>query len=296
MKRYEFIQAHRSCYPVVKMAQFLEVSTSGYYHWLRRKPSAREKKRVALREAIGKRYRFHGGTAGSPLIAADLRGEEGWSHVSRTRVAREMKALGLRCRVRPARKVFTTQSRHGQLVASNQLERCFKVEAPNLVWVSDITYLAVGPKWHYLSVFLDLFSRKVVGWDLRDSLEAEGVLTAFRQAIRTRRPAAGLMVHSDQGVQYTSNDFREIIAKQELVQSMSRKGNCWDNAVAESFFSHLKGRLTEGTTYQNADSLRQDLFVYIDCYYARYRKHSANSWKTPEQAEREFFDELDCHP
>ena len=201
MKRYEFIQAHRSCYPVVKMAQFLEVSTSGYYHWLRRKPSAREKERVALREAIGKYYHFHGGTAGSPLIAADLRGEDGWSHVSRTRVAREMKALGLRCRVRPARKVFTTQSRHGQLVASNQLERCFKVEAPNLVWVSDITYLAVGPKWHYLSVFLDLFSRKVVGWDLRDSLEAEGVLTAFRQAIRTRRPAAGLMVHSDQGVQ-----------------------------------------------------------------------------------------------
>tara|TARA_Y100001001_G_scaffold143528_1_gene148925 strand:- start:436 stop:882 length:447 start_codon:yes stop_codon:yes gene_type:complete len=131
---------------------------------------------------------------------ADLRGEEGWSPVGRTRAAREMKALGLRCRVRPARKVFTTQSRHGQLVASNQLERCFKVEAPNLVWVSDITYLAVGPKWHYLSVFLDLFSRKVVGWDLRDSLEAEGVLTAFRQAIRTRRPAAGLMVHSDQGV------------------------------------------------------------------------------------------------
>jgi putative transposase len=112
-----------------------------------------------------------------------------------------MKALGLRCRVRPARKVFTTQSRHGQLVASNQLERCFKVEDPNLVWVSDITYLAVGQKWHYLSVFLDLFSRKVVGWDLRDSLETEGVLTAFRQAIRTRRPAAGLMVHSDQGVQ-----------------------------------------------------------------------------------------------
>ena len=104
------------------------------------------------------------------------------------------------------------------------------------------------------------------------------------------------MVHSDQGVQYTSNDFREIIAKQELVQSMSRKGNCWDNAVAESFFSHLKGRLTEGTTYQNEDSLRQDLFVDSDCYYARYRKHSANSWKTPEQAEREFFDELDCHP
>ncbi len=171
--------------------------------------------------------------------------------MGRTRVAREMKALGLRCRVRPVRKVFTTQSRHGQLVASNQLERCFKVEAPNLVWVSDITYLAVGPKWHYLSVFLDLFSHKVVGWDLRDSLEAEGVLTAFRQAIR---------------------------------------------AVAESFFSHLKGRLTEGTTSQNADSLRQDLFVYIDCYYARYRKHSANSRKTPEQAEREFLDELACHP
>ena len=143
-------------------------------------------------------------------------------------------------------------------------------------------------QWRYLVIFLDLFSRQVVGWDLSDSLEASGTVRALQRALQSRRPAAGLLVHSDRGVQYGCQVFQELLRRHALVPSMSRKGDCWDNAVAESFFSHLKARVIEGRSFRDEQELRRVVFEDIEIHYARERKHSSNGWKTPQQCENEF--------
>jgi putative transposase len=168
--------------------------------------------------------------AGSPIITADLREDPEFSRVSRNRVARHMRDMGLKCRT-VKKFVVTTDSKHNEPVAPNLLDRQFTVPTPDTAWVSDITYLKVGRKWYYLTVFIDLFSRIIVGWDLSASLERYSAIHALNKAILRRRPGRGLMVHSDRGVQYASKDFRAVLQKHGFVQSMSRKGNCWDNGV-----------------------------------------------------------------
>jgi putative transposase len=168
--------------------------------------------------------------AGSPIITADLREDPEFSNVSRNRVARSMKEMGLRCGT-VKKFVVTTDSKHNDPVAPNLLDRMFTVPTPDTVYVSDITYLKVGRKWHYLTVFIDLFSRMVVGWDLGESLERFSAMRALNKAILRRRPGKGLMVHSDRGVQDASSDFRAVLQKHRFVQSMSRKGNCWERAA-----------------------------------------------------------------
>jgi len=169
------------------------------------------------------------------MITADLRSEAGFENVSKNTVARHMKAMGLRC-CTVKKFVATTDSKHKEPLAENILNRGFSVSAQNTTWVSEITYVKVGHKWHDLSVFIDLFSRIVVGWDLSESLERHSMIRAFQKALFKRRPEKGLLVHSDRGIQYASADFRNLLKKKDFVQSMSHKGNCWDNAVAESFF------------------------------------------------------------
>jgi putative transposase len=240
-----------------------------------------------LQNNIRKFYDLHKGTAGSRTIAADLQ-ELGIHGVSKTRVSTEMKRMGFKYKARK-RFAVTTNSNHKEPIAPNILNRNFTQEAPNQAWVGDITYLPVGDKWHYLSVFIDLFSRKVVGWDLSSSLHAESTIKAFNKAVYTREPGQGLIVHSDRGIQYASKNFRELLEKNDCIQSMYRKGNCWDNAVAEAFFSSLKKRMIHNNRkYETENELKMDLFEYIEIYYNRFRKHSANKYLTPEKKETIF--------
>ncbi len=219
------------------------------------------------------------------MITADLQSETTFSKVGKNRVARIMKENNLHCRSVKKFKV-TTDSKHNEPVADNILDRKFTVSAPNKVWVSDLTYLKVGKKWCYLAVFIDLYSRIVVGWDLSDSLEKESTIKAFKKALIRRNPGSGLMVHSDRGVQYASKDFRLILQKNSCIQSMSRKGNCWDNAVAESFFHTLKTQYTHHVKFADFQTTERGLFQYIEAYYNRRRRHSSNSYKSPAEFEK----------
>jgi putative transposase len=284
--KFRFIKEHRCEFPVTKMSRVLGVSCSGFYDYLRRAPSKRAVLKKSLQEMIRQAYCNHSGAAGSRTIEADLKalGIE----CCKNRVAREMRQMGLKCKTR-RRFVITTDSGHKEPVAPNILGRRFAQGSPNRAWVSDITYLPVSGKWLYLVVFIDLFSRKVVGWDLSRSLHAQSTIKAFEQAVCLRKPPKGLIVHSDRGIQYASKDFRQCLSRQACIQSMSRKGNCWDNAVAESFFGSLKKRLIYHRKYDTVEELRSDLFHYIEVYYNRFRKHSSNNYLTPEEKDSIFI-------
>jgi putative transposase len=200
-----------------------------------------------------------------------------------------MKELGLRCKT--TRKfVVTTDSKHKQPVAPNLLDRKVSVAALNTTWVSDITYIKVGAKWHYLTVFIDLFSRAIVGWDLSNSVESKSAIYALNKAVMRRRPALGLMIHSDRGMQYASSSFRAVLTQHGFIQSMSRKGNRWDNAVAESFFASLKTQLTHHVNYRDKLEAEHSLFNYIEVYFNRQRKHSTKGYKAPALFEQEWRD------
>lgn len=284
--KYYFIKDHHSEFTVKKMCQSLKTSESGYYRWLISPVSNQFKDNEILKARISEIYHEHGGMAGSPMITADLRDEIKFQNVSEKRVFRLMKEMNIRCKTVKKFKV-TTDSKHNEPVAQNLLNRNFTVSAPNTVWVGDITYLKIGKKWFYLSLFIDLFSRIVVGWDLSDSLETGSTLKALNNAILKRNPPKGLMVHSDRGIQYASKAFRELIDDNKFIQSMSRKGNCWDNAVAESFFHTLKTQYTHHISFRNEMSARLGLFNYIEVYYNRRRKHSSNGYKSPMNYEME---------
>jgi len=272
---------------VKKICRSFSIFPSGFYRWQKRPYSRRRKENDRIRERIRSLYDEHNGMAGSPMITADLRSEPGFSKVGKNRVARHMKAMGLRCRT--VRKfVATTDSKHKEPVAENILNRKFSVSTPNSAWVSDITYVKVGHKWHDLSVFIDLFSRIVVGRDLSESLERHSMIRAFQKALFRRRPGKGLLVHSDRGIQYASLDFRNLLKQKNFAQSMSRKGNCWDNAVAESFFHTIKTQLIYHRQFREKDETEQALFSYIEIYYNRRRRHSTNGYQSPAKYEFEW--------
>jgi putative transposase len=275
---------YRSTFPVQKMAKVLGVSPSGFYRWLRRSPSRRAKSNAALDLEICRIYKAHKGRAGSPKITEELRDDLHW-RVGHNRVAGRMRHMGLRSIVRRKYRV-TTDSKHSFPVARNRLKRRFKVAGPNKVWVSDITYIQAGKRWLYLAVFIDLFSRSVVGWALSESLDHSFVLRALWRAIMRRRPPKKLMIHSDRGVQYCCKAFRKAINQFKFVQSMSRKGNCWDNAVAESFFHLLKTELIYPENLQSKEEIERAVFEYIEVYFNRKRRHSSIHYKTPEEFER----------
>jgi transposase InsO family protein len=265
------------------MCRALSVSRSGYYSWRSRPESRRVAENRRLDAHIKAIYERSKRRYGSPKITDELN-DMGFP-VSKNRVARRMKEAGIRSIIRRKYRA-TTNSKHSYPLADNLLQRDFNVNAPNKVWVSDITYIATSHGWLYLTVFLDLFSRMVVGWALSSSLSADMVLTAFRRAIRNRRPVAGLIIHSDRGVQYACNDFRQELEKHKFVQSMSRKGDCWDNAVAESFFSIIKSELIYHTRYSGPQDTLRSLFEYIEVFYNRKRKHSTINYQSPAQYEQ----------
>jgi putative transposase len=284
---FKFIKNNHSRFTVKKMCQNLSVSESGYYRWLKVPVSNRAKINAILTCRIVELYEEHNGMVGSPMLTADLRAESKFASVSQKRVARLMKTKGLQCKYVKKFKT-TTDSNHKEPIAKNLLNRNFKVSSPNTVWVGDITYLKVGKEWCYLSVFIDLFSRIVVGWDLSATLDRTSTIKAFNKALLRRNPCKGLMVHSDRGIQYASGDFREVLRKNSCIQSMSRKGNCWDNAVAESFFHTLKGQYSNHTHFTDRRSAELGLFNYIEAYYNHRRRHSSNGYKSPMIYEKEM--------
>jgi transposase InsO family protein len=281
--RFRCIEDQRDTWPVRVMCDALEVSASGYYAWRGRPESPRSATNRILLADIRRIHARHRGRYGAPRIHAALRGE---GHlVSRGRVERLMYRHGIRAMTHRRFRVVTTDSKHRLPVADNLLDQTFLASRPNAIWLADITYIPTDEGWLYLATVLDLFSRKVVGWAMRDHLRQELTIAALTMAIQRQRPGPGLIHHSDRGSQYAAGDYRELLAAADMVQSMSRKGNCWDNAPMESFFHTLKTELVHHAAYATRQAAKRDPFAYIEGYYNRQRLHSALGYRTPEQAE-----------
>jgi putative transposase len=280
--RFAFIATEKACYPVALMCRVLQVSRSGYYAWCQRPAAARTLKDQTLSLEVAAIHAESRGRYGSPRIHAELR--ERGQRTGRKRVARLMRTAGLRARER-RRFRCTTDSRHGMAIKANLLARRFAVPAPNSGWVTDITYLWTWEGWLYLAVILDLFSRRVVGWGLSERLEREGALDALKMALQNRQPPQGLLHHSDRGSQYASHEYQQLLAAHGALSSMSRKGNCWDNAVAESFFATLKLELAYRRHWRTRTQARNEIFEYIELFYNRQRRHSALGYLSPDEFE-----------
>jgi putative transposase len=281
--RFRQIEDQRGIWPVRIMCDALSVSASGYYAWRSRPESARKIANRGLLDDIQRVHAHHRERYGAPRIHAELRAEG--QIISRKRIERVMSRHGIRARAPRRYRVCTTDSKHSLPVAANLLDQNFVAERPNQVWLADITYIPTAEGWLYLAVILDLFTRKVVGWAMRDHMRAELTIAALTMAIQRRRPGPGLTHHSDRGSQYAAGDYRDILRAAAVTQSMSRKANCWDNAPMESFFGTLKTELVHQREYPDRDAARRDLFAYIEGYYNRQRIHSAIGYITPEQAE-----------
>jgi transposase InsO family protein len=267
----------------------LEVSRSGFYAWCARAPSARALADDVLLAHVRIAHLASNRTYGAPRVHADLR-EQG-QRVGKNRVARLMRTEGLVAR-RPRSAVRTTDSAHGEPIAPNLIARQFAPAAQlglNRVWVSDITYVPTRAGWVYLAVVLDLASRRCVGWAMGASLEADLALRALTMAFQTRRPPPGLIHHSDRGVQYACRAYRTLLAQHGAVASMSRRGDCWDNAVAESFFATLECDLLARHSWATHAEARQAIFKYLETWYNPRRRHSTLGYRSPAAYERDVL-------
>lgn len=270
--RYACIDRRRDQYPVSLMCQFLGVSRSGYYAWRRRPESQRSVDDRRLLKEIRRIHAASGGVYGAPKITAELNAQ-GYP-CGRHRVARLMRQAGIQgC---PKRKFkVTTERDPSHAVADNLLQQDFSASRPNQYWVADITYISTQEGWLYLAVVMDLYSRRIVGWSMSRWISRHLVIDALRMALGGRQPEAGqsLLHHSDRGAQYTSDDFRNLLLKNGIESSMSARGNCYDNAVVESFFGLLKRERVNGMIYLSRDEAQADIFDYIECFYNRKRRH-----------------------
>jgi putative transposase len=276
--KYQFIAQHKQEFPVVVMCRVLGVSESGFYAWRKRPSCQRKREDAHLTEEIRQEFHTHRGRYGSPRLHAELR-DQGRS-ISRKRVARLMREAGL-CAKRKRRRVLTTRRDTTHPVAPNTLNRDFTAPEPNTKWVSDITYIPTTQGWLYLAVILDLYSRIVVGWSMSVNCDEELVGHALHMALARRCPKAGLLHHSDRGSQYTSRAYRLILERSEILVSLSRKGNCWDNAAMESFFGSLKEECVGNTIFTSYEEARLALFTYLEVYYNRIRRHSTLGYVSP---------------
>jgi putative transposase len=283
--KYGFMREHKQQFSIAAMCRVLEVSVSGYYSWLKRPKSKRAQENDALLGKIQTLHKASRYNYGSPKIYRSLR-EDGEA-CNHKRVERLMRDNGMRAK-RVKKYKVTTNSRHSEPVAENLLDREFKVSEPDKVWVSDITYLWTDEGWLYLAIFLDLFSRMVVGWAMSERITSELVVSAFEMGQERRGGRVSPMVHSDRGSQYASSSFREQLSARNCRQSMSRRGNCWDNAVAESFFSALKLELVSDYRFNNRQQAGDRVFEYIEVFYNRERIHSATGYLSPAKYEEQF--------
>ena len=284
MTAYRFIDAEKTFWPIRVMCRALHVARSAYYDWRRDKTTDRAAADAALKVHIKAVHRRSRGTYGVPRVTAELQAEG--HDVGRTRVARLMRELGLQGTPKRRFRGTTTDSDHDDRVAANLLDRKFETTSPNQAWVGDITYLRTREGWVYLAVLLDLFSRKVVGWSLRGHMRTELCLEALAQAVTTRAPRAGLLHHTDRGSQYTSDEYQKALKAISARPSMSRKGNCWDNAVAESFFGTLEQELVlQAAVWDDEAAVRAAVGDYIHGFYNQHRRHSTLGQLSPVQFE-----------
>lgn len=285
MTEYEFIQAEKASFPVLAICKALGVSKSGYYERLNRGPSERLRRRDELSKKVTAVHESSQRTYGSPRVREALvqQGEV----VSAKTVASLMQEIGLVARSRRAFRV-TTDSRFTERVAPNLLDRNFTATRPNKVWVTDVTALPVLGGWVFLASIIDLYARRVVGWELSESNDTDLALAALRDAIRKRSPSPGVLHHSDRGSPYGSSGYVTELDRHGFVRSMSRKGNCWDNAVAESFFSTLEYECIQGRVFADIEHARAVLVGYIDDFYNPVRLHSTNGFKSPVVSELGF--------
>jgi transposase InsO family protein len=275
------MQQYQGQYSVKKMAREFGVSRSGYYAWLIRKPGRQEKENKELLRLIVEIFENHKSRYGSPRIWQELVDDFNF-RISRKRVEKLMRKHGIYAK-RKKKWVQTTDSRHSYPVAENLLSRNFDASYPGQKWVSDITYLPTNSGWMYLTVILDLWDRKVVGWNIAEDMRTENVCHALKMAVGNRAPRRDMIFHSDRGVQYCSELFKDTLRMYcpEARQSMSRKGNCWDNACAESFFKTLKWELDITWKKHTKQEVKTKVFEYIEIYYNRRRRHSALGYVTP---------------
>ncbi len=279
------MRTHERVFSVSAMCRVLDVTRSGYYAWKRRGERPREEENRRLDADIRRLFDLHKARYGAPRLTLELR-EEGWT-VSRKRVAKRMRALGLRARA--ARKYkATTQSKHGLPVAPNLLGQDFTAKAPNRSWTSDITYIWTEEGWLYLAVVLDLYSRSIVGWAMAERMTRELAMSALTMAVWRRRPEPGVVVHSDRGSQYASGDYQALLETHGFLCSMSRKGDCYDNAAMECFFHSLKVEQVNDCRYRTREEAKADVFEYIETYYNAIRRHSTLNYLSPREFERQM--------
>ena len=284
MSTYRYIAQRRSQVPIRQLCQVLHVSASAYYAWQRGQVPAPE---PAWQVAVRKEFRWHSARYGTRRLRAELHAQG--HRVGRWRIRRALAAAGLRAQQPRSFVPRTTDSDSTVRASPNRLLGQPAPTAPNQVWVGDITYLPKqGGGWLYLATWLDRYSRKVVGWDVREAMPEGLVSEALRRALAVRQPVAGLVIHSDQGSQYVATNFKALVARHEAVQSMSRRGNCYDNAHAESFWSRLKTELLDGGSFRNLAQARLEISHYI-AYYNAERRHSALGYLAPNHFEINFL-------
>jgi putative transposase len=281
--RFAFIVAERAAFPVRLLCRTLQVSRAGFYAWHTRPPAPRTRADERLGLEIATIHAESRQRYGSPRVHAEL--ADRGCRTSRKRVARLMRGRGLAARRRRRFRV-TTHSRHPFPIAPNVLARQFERAGPDQAWVTDITYIPTGEGWLYLAVIVDLCSRFAVGWAMSERVTDDLTLAALGMALARRRPAAGLVHHSDRGSQYASGDYQRVLAQHGIVCSMSRRGDCWDNAVAESFFATVKVELVHDAAWATRAAARTELFDYLELFYNGQRRHSALGYLSPRAFER----------
>ena len=284
---FDFIKNHEQLFSIEKMCQVLKVSSSGYYRYKSRKTSNRLQRIIGIKQKITSIYFEAKQRYGSPRMTIELQ-SLGYE-ISRITVAKYMKQMGLRSKLSKKFKV-TTDSKHNYLRVGNILNRAFNPKSPSKVWVSDITYIHTKEGFLYLTTIIDLYDRKVIGWSLNDIMSTENtILSAWRMATRNRNVEQGLIFHSDRGVQYANNKFANVLnSYKKITRSMSRKGNCWDNAVAESFFKSLKTELIYGNKLIAKEQMKLEIFEYIEIWYNKKRRHSALNYQNIEEFNNQF--------
>jgi putative transposase len=279
------IQAMAQEYPVRELCQVLELTRSGYYAWRNGQETAREVANRLWTQRIERVYRDKQGRYGSPRVTEQLRRE---GHVcNHKRVERLMRENGLRAQTSRKRRVRTTNSEHDQPVAPNLLLRRPPPTGPNEVWVADITYIPTAEGWLFLAAVMDLYSRQILGWSVWESLQAGGALQALARALASRRHPKGVIHHSDRGIQYACQNYRQQLQAAGLIASMSRKGNCYDNAAMEAFWSTLKREALAYSPTWSKDRVRRELFEYIESHYNRSRLHSSLGYQSPVDFEQQ---------
>jgi len=286
--RFAFIEAEKAEFPVELLCEVLKVSPSGFYAWRGRPESSRAREDRRLKLEITSIHAANKGRYGSPRIQLDMV-DLGYS-MSRKRVARLMREADLKWR-RRRRFRNTTNSKHEFPIAPNVLARDFTALAPDRVWVGDITYIWTDEGWLYLAVILDVFSRRVVGWAAGDRITTKLATDALDMALKRRQPQPGLVHHTDRGSQYASGEYRKGLEAAGITCSMSRKGNCWDNAVAESFFATLKGELADDAEWGTRNEARREIFEFVELYYNAKRRHSTLGQLSPLAFERLYQQE-----